>query len=105
MSNGELSGNTLKSPWGVLMSKWEYAYLVADLTKVDVWFATPDGNTAYSADVPEGQPFAVHTVKLQQIAKLGDEGWEIFNVTDQYGLYNSRNSTEYHFRRPKEGRT
>jgi hypothetical protein len=70
------------------MTKWEYAYIYYDGTSprpnggVQTWFASIGGNNGYTEPIPLKENYAV--IWHQQIAKLCDDGWEIFQVTHPF---------------------
>jgi hypothetical protein len=83
------------------MPKWEYAIVRWVPTRgVNTWFADSGGNTGY--DVKVGKKESVSVIMMQQIARLGGEGWEVFQVIPEDGTRAGRWDPfdfTYHFRR------
>ena len=89
------------------MAKWEYAYVCYNSDYgVQTWFPTSsNGNTGRTQEIPRKGD--VSAIMRQQIARLCEEGWEIFQVVPKIigGSASSWSHPEqpvenvYHFRR------
>jgi hypothetical protein len=90
------------------MAKWEYAYISYNLEYgVQTWLPTSsDGSKGRTQEIPR-KGGDLDTIIRQQIARLCEEGWEIFQVsttiepgtTTSWANPNRPKNNVYHFRR------